>query len=125
MWIPKAVVGWFTSMRDVAETNAMVSIEAINQYREQLAAVTAERDVLRLQAVTVQNNCEWFRLRVNALEVERAQLVEKAFGIHLPAPEIVRAAPPAAAFDPRNFTFEDVGDTMAKELGLPTYDDKK
>ncbi len=125
MWIPRQVVEWFTSMRDVAETNAMVSIEAINQYREQLAAVTADRDALKLHTATVQNTAEWLRIRVNALEVERAQLIEKAYGIKLPAPELVRPAPPASAFDSRNLSFDDLGDTVAKELGLPLYDTKQ
>jgi len=125
MWISKEVVGWFTSMRNVAETNAMVSIEAIQQYREQLAAVIAERDALKAQILTAQNNAEWLRMRVNALEMERAKLMEKAYNIQLPVPELARAITTTLPFDARAFSFDDVGDQRARELGLPVYDDKK
>ena len=125
MWVPSQVIEWFTKLKESAELNSMVSVEALNQLQQELAAIRAERDALKLQIATTQNNFEWLRVRVNTLEVERAQLMQKAYGVQLPAPEIARTTPPASAFDGRNLSFDDVGDTMALELGFPTYDDKK
>jgi hypothetical protein len=122
MWVPKQVIEWFSSMRDVAETNAVVSIEALNQYRAQLAAITAERDTLKIQLAVQNNHFDWLRMRVNTLEVERSGLVEKAYGIKLPIPEIVRTVTDRPSLDEKNFSFEDVGKDMARTLGLPDYD---
>jgi hypothetical protein len=123
MWVPKQVIEWFSSMKNVAEVNAAVSVEAISGYREQLAAVMAERDALKLQAAVNQTNFDWLRFKVNSLEAERAALIELAYKIKLPVPEIAHTQPPMdPSFDPRNFTgFEDVGEAFAKHMGLPSY----
>jgi hypothetical protein len=112
-------------MRTVAETNAMVSIEAIQQYREQLAVVTAERDTLKVQAAINQANMDWIRMRINTLELERTQLIEAAYHIKLPAPELLRVNPSMPNFDANTFSFEDVGEKVAKDLGLISYDTKQ
>ena len=62
-------------------------------------------------------------MQVNSLQLERTALLEKAYGIRVPAPEVVRVpyvgAAPAATDD---FSFEDMGDKMAKKYGFPIFD---
>jgi hypothetical protein len=122
MWISEKVVDWFTSMKNVAELNAAVSVEAINGLREELAAVRADRDALKLQVAISSNHFDWLRLRVNTLEAERAQLIEKAYGIRIPAPELVRTPVVGdGAESDKQFTFDDIGEDLARKLGLASY----
>lgn len=120
MWVPSKVVEWFTSMKAVAEVNAAVSVEAINHYREEVSALRAERDTLRGQLAITQTNFDWLRMRVNTLEVEKAGLIEKAYGIKIPAPELIRT--PAKDPTIEDFSFDDMGEDLAKKLGLPVYE---
>ena len=108
MWLSNKLVGMFQISKDTVET-----------LREELSSVRAERDALKLQAAVNQTHFDWLRTKINGLELERAGLLEKAYNIRLPVPEIVRA--PTAAFDPREFSFEDLGDDFAKKLGMPVF----
>lgn len=108
MWVPGAVVEWFH-----------ISKQAVDSLREELSGVRAERDSLKLQLASSQNHFDWLRVRVNALEVERAQLIEKAYGIKIPVPEIVR--PSKSPLELNTDIFNDMGDDAAKTLGLPVY----
>jgi len=109
MWLPNIAFDLFK-----------VSKESVDALREDLAVVRAERDSLKLQLATSQNHFDWLRVRVNALEIERVQLIEKAYGIKVPAPEITRQ-PAVPHLDFNTALFEDVGDKQAKELGLPVF----
>lgn len=108
MWVPSSVVDWFH-----------ISRQTVEALREEAAALRAERDTLKLQLATSQNHFDWLRVRVNSLELERVQLIEKAYGIKIPAPEIAHA--PNSPIDMTSFSFEDMGDDLAKKLGLPVY----
>jgi hypothetical protein len=108
MFIPRAVFDLFR-----------ISKESVEGLREDLAAVRAERDLLKLQLATSQNHFDWLRTRINILEAERAQLIEKAYGIKIPVPEIVRT--PINSPELNSAVFEDIGDEAAKILGLPVY----
>jgi hypothetical protein len=109
MWVPEKFRSWFE-----------VSKEAVESQREELAAVRADRDALKLQLAVSQNNFDWLRLRVNTLEVERAQLIQKAYGFSTPIPEVVRS--PVNPVDLNADLFSDMGEKSAKEHGFPTYD---
>ena len=109
MWVPEKFRSWFE-----------VSKEAVESQREELAAVRADRDALKLQLAVSQNNFDWLRLRVNTLEVERAQLIQKAYGFSTPIPEVTRT--PVNPIELNSTLFEDVGSKMAKDLGFPDYD---
>ena len=122
MWVPAQVIDWFTALRKDADTNAEVAKEALSGLREDLAALRSERDALKQQLTAAQINSDWLRIRVNTLEVERAGLIEKAYNIKLPVPELQRAM----KMDPtiEQFSFDDMGDEMARKLGFPVYDTK-
>lgn len=109
MWVPAAVVDWF-----------QISKEAVDALREELAATRVERDILKHQLTVTQTQFDWLRLRVNALEHERAQLVKTVYNINSPVPEIVRT-PSDVEQAMNSFSFEDVGEDLAKRLGLPVY----
>jgi predicted phage tail protein len=112
MWLPTKAFDLFRISRDTVDAQ-----------REELAALRAERDGLKAQLSVTNANFEWLRVRINSLEAERAQLIKKAYGIDVPVPEIVRT-PRIAGTDMLGLNsalFEDVGETAAKELGLPTY----
>ena len=111
MWIPNRAFELFH-----------ISKDTVNTLREDLAAIRVERDGLKSQLATTQANLEWMRVRVNALEFERAQLLEKAYGVKVPVPEVVRSQATPLPFS--SAIFEDMGEHTAKELGFPTYQDK-
>lgn len=112
MWVPKEVADWFKISKD--------SVDAL---REELAACRAERDSLKMQLSITQNNLEWIRKQINNLQYERVQLLEKAYGITVPVPEIARVN--RTATDVNEFSFDDIGDEVAKRMGLPVYGDVK
>ncbi len=122
MWVPSKVIEWFTDMRDVAETNATVSMEAVNHYREELVAVRAERDTLKEQLAKTLIMGDWLRMQVNSLQLERTALMEKAYNIKIPAPELIRT--PVINEEVQQFSFSDMGDELAKKYGFPTYEPK-
>ena len=121
MWVPKEVINWFSGLKADADSHASVTRDALISLREELSAVRAERDALKLQQAVDRTHSDWFRLKINALELERAGLIEKAYQIKLPAiPEFLR---PTQPIDPNQYaiSFDDVGDDVAKILGLPSY----
>ena len=111
MWMSNRLVG----ILEVAK-------ESVDDLREQLAAIKAERDLLKDQLRVAQVNLDWLRLNYNTLQMERAQLLQTAHGISVPVPQIQRKMEFDPAFDPNNFGFDDLGDEAAKKLGLPVYD---
>lgn len=111
MWISKTVFDLFHVAKD-----------EVTGLREEMAAVRAERDLLKTQLTGANANFNWLRLRVNALEVERAALVQRAYGIALPVPEVVTAqSTPLPDVNHllglSQSLFEDMGDPIAKEFG--------
>ena len=87
--------------------------------QSELAATRAERDAIKLQLAISQNHFDWMRMKLNSLEMEKAALIQKAYGVTVPVPSIERAQQSDPGLDP----FSDVGDELAKKLGLPLYKD--
>lgn len=112
MWINSKIIDWFGT-----------NVETVRQMQADLAVVRSERDSLNLQLVTAKTNFEWLRLKVNALEVERAALLEKVYGLKIPIPELAPMHPNVTARDLGTMEdlFNDMGDDEAKRQGLPVY----
>jgi hypothetical protein len=108
MWVPSKVITWLTNFQEAAQG-----------IREDNAALHAENMNLKVQLATSQNQFDWLRQRVNALEFERAQLIKVAYKIDIPVQEIVRNVTDQIKMDA--FAFEDIGDEAARAIGLPTY----
>lgn len=111
MWITNRALDWFKISQD-----SMASL------REELAAAKAERDRLQKENLSLQVNFDWLRMQVNTLQLERGALLEKAYNIKLPVPEIVRSPTMGEQGKLDEFSFEDIGDEVARKLGLPLYD---
>lgn len=105
MFVPKALLELFT-----------ISKETVEKLREDLTTTRTERDLLKSQLATVNANFSWLTLRVNALEVERAQLIDKAYGIKVPVPEIVRTSPSNIDLNDFGHLFEHIDDEDEKKL---------
>jgi len=114
MWVPHALVDLFTLTRD-----------AVDGTKQELAVVKAERDLLQRQLDINRVNFDWIRMQINTLQLERTALLEKAYGVKIPAPEIVRT--PVASNESRldEFSFDDIGDKLAKQYGFPVHDVKQ
>lgn len=111
MWVPKALVELFSIGKETVDTlrTELVATQAIN--------ISLDRELTALKV-----NFDWLRLQVNALQVERTALMQKAYGVQMPIPEIVRTIKADnSGFDAKNFSFDDIGEDQAKALGLPTY----
>ena len=108
MWVPREVSDWFK-----------ISKDSVDSLREELAGCRAELAVTKVQLGVSQNHFDWLRVHVNTLEVERAQLIKKAYGIDTAVPEIIRTANNVPDMNPD--LFNDVGDDTAKKMGLPLY----
>lgn len=107
MWISRKVV------------NTMMTLNG--ELRVALVEATASRSVLAQQNSVLQTQLDFMRMRLNQLEVERAQLLHRATGIQVPVPEIVPSRmPPHSVEDIMNGTvsFEDMGDDEARKTGV-------
>lgn len=109
MWLPDKAFQLF-----------QISRESFDSLQKEVSSLKAERDALKSELTTTKANFDWLRIRCNTLEVERAQLIGKAYGVQVPAPEIVRQ--PAMLPELGSNIFEDVGEKAAKDLGFPSYD---
>ena len=69
-----------------------VAKERVDSLREELAAIRAERDVLKTQYATLQNSFDWVRMQINQLQAENKALMNRAYGIQVPVPELVTKA---------------------------------
>jgi hypothetical protein len=76
-----------------------------------------EARVLAEQNRALQVTMDWFRVRINQLEIERAQLLFNYTGVKVSAPAITPAPAPD---DPARAVphFGDVGDEKAAALGI-------
>lgn len=108
MWLSKDLVGFF-----------QISQDYVRELQVNLSKAQAENDVLRHENATLKTHFDWLRTKVNGLELERAGLLEKAYNIKLPAPEIARTHAPKPEPDA---LFDDMGDMMAKKFGLPVFE---
>jgi hypothetical protein len=85
---------------------------------------------LQRQAVEHKTLADWLRVRVNQLERERAQLLQRALSIPIEAPELLREEPARPLPSPGdllrangvpalgNLDFDDIGDDLAQSLGI-------
>lgn len=113
MWLPTRAFELFR-----------ISQDTVTGLREELAATRSELVLTKAQLQHSQTSFDWLKSRVNALEIERAQLMQKAYGISVPVPEVVRTTVPMPAsnmLDLNSALFEDIGDDAARELGQPIY----
>ena len=111
MWLPSSVLDLFRT-----------STDQVASLRTDIAVLRSERDSLQLQLVKQEIMSDFLRLQVNSLQLERTALLDKAYGIRVPAPAIVKVqAPPSPEFSLDQFSFDDVGNEVAKKLGLPQY----
>lgn len=113
MWLSKQLVGIF-----------QVAKESVDDLRIQLATTKAECDLLKEQLRSTKIMSDFLRVQVNQLQLERAGLLEKAYGIKTQVPEVMRVSTVTAP-NFEEFSFSDVGDEVASKLGLPIYGDTK
>lgn len=99
-----------------------LSKDYVDEMKADLIQAKAELLALQDKCRTLQINADWFRMKVNTLEMTNTALMEKAYNIKLPTPQIMKQPTLDPTFDPKNFSFTDVGEEMAKQLGLPSYE---
>lgn len=117
MWVNKAL------FLRVLNENADLTAQ-INQVWNTCHQLQAKHDTALAQKIKDDTTIDWMRHRINALEKERAILLNKVGGVHIPVPEIVPTRPgtisaplPFEGFDAMP-SFEDVGDHEAARLGI-------
>ncbi len=93
-----------------------INKESLATLREELTTLRIERDFLKTELSSTKANFNWLTVRCNALEAERAQLLEKAYNIRVPVPEIMRVQ--GNPIDMNADIFNDMGDERAAQLGL-------
>lgn len=96
-----------------------ISQDTVSELRSENRALAVERDHLKAELSKANVLQDWFRVQINLLQMERSALMQKAYGISTPVPELTR--PPAAPEGLPDFSFNDIGDEMAKKLGLTVY----
>lgn len=101
-----------------------ISKDTVDALRTDLATIRAELLLTKDQLSKSQITSDWLRMKVNQLEYQNAALLEKAYNVKLPVPEIARRQVPDPATDEKNFSFDDLGDEVARKFGMPVYTDK-
>ena len=95
--------------------------ELLSSNRDEVVKLRTERDALRDELSRANILSDFFRLQINSLQMERQQLLDKAYGIKVPAPLIEKVPVRGEEHSIEEFSFDDVGDEVAKKLGLPVY----
>lgn len=95
-----------------------LSKDTATSQREDLALLRAERDLLRDQLAKADIFNDWLRVQINSLQFERTGLIEKAYGIRVPTPEITKAPSTRDETALSQFGFDHIDDDMAKKLGI-------
>src|SRR3990167_1101639 len=98
-----------------------VSKESVDSLRSELQVAKAERDLLKDQLKNQTILSDFLRMQVNSLQMERAALMEKAYNIRVPVPELARTSSLQSPISIEDFSFTDIGDEAARKLGLPIY----
>lgn len=98
-----------------------INRESFDLLKGELVKAQIERDVIKAELITTKANYAWLTTQVNDLQNQNKVLLEKAYNIRVPVPEIVRNLP-LPAIDFHSDLFNDVGDDMAKKLGFPVLD---
>ncbi len=89
------------------------------ELRETLAKAGEEARILSVQNQALQTTLDWLRMMVNKLEVERAQMLHLYTGVTVPVQQIHSQAETDIQSTLANKSpFEDVGDDVAKKLGI-------
>lgn len=110
----------------------MIVTKAYVIEREARIAAEAENTILKQQNSVLQTTMDWQRVRINQLELERAQMFFHYAGVKLPVPQV--EVEEKLDDNPLNQIpdFNDVGDDMAVKLGVGwdengnvTYKNKK
>jgi predicted nuclease with TOPRIM domain len=109
MWLPKTLYELFKTSK-----------EQVDALFVEVYSLRNENVNLKTQLASTQANFDWLKIRVNQLEVERAQLIEKAYGVKTLVPEIARRPEVPVGF--QSDLFEDMGEKAAKALGLPYFE---
>lgn len=109
MFVPRVILDYFG-----------VNLELVRNIQSEVAALRAERDILKQELTSAKLTNDWLRIQFNDLQAQNKALLEKAYNIKLPVPELQIAR----RMDPtiEQFSFDDMGDEMARKLGLPTFD---
>ena len=113
MFVPKALVELF-----------QIGRATVDELKINLAIEQAKNQILERELTAVKMTSDWLRMQFNQIQFERTALIEKIYGIKLPAPEIVRTPVVGQSTQQDEFSFDDIGDTEARKLGYATYDDK-
>jgi hypothetical protein len=99
--------------------------ELVLQLRIENGALHAKVAEIEKSRAIAQNNFEWARLRMNQIEEERSALFYRVANIQLPAMAIERSGRESMAETKplldeimKNITFDDVGDEVARKLGV-------
>jgi hypothetical protein len=118
------------------EVQESVTGQMLSDAKRELAEARTRIDGLERALAVAQNNFEWARVRLNAVEQERAILIDRVMGVRVPVPEMSRepaaagtvATGPREAEDARSALlaglglplniFDDIGDTAAAAAGL-------
>ena len=110
MFVPTKIVEYFG-----------INIELVRNLQSELAVARAERYLLRNELLSTKINADWFRIKVNDLEAQNKALLNKAYNINVPVPEIIRDMQMTQTLPNQFSPFDDMGDEMAAKLGLPMY----
>lgn len=119
MWISNQVAAWVSDLKKAADTQADIAKQALMDLKEELAAVRAERDSLKAELTASRINGDWLRLQFNQIQAENKALLERAYGIRVPVPELVNHQT-EKSFNLQDL-FGDMGDEEASRQGLPVY----
>lgn len=91
----------------------------IDDLKREAAILRSGNAELKRQLTVAQNNFEWARVRLNAVEQERALLIERVLAVRFPVPVFTREVGPAEMPQAEQAKAEDDTSSLLKGLGLP------
>lgn len=108
MWISQKLVSLFEISRDT-----------VQELRIEVQGLKLANEMLYRELTSTKITSDWLRVKVNDLEVTNKALMEKAYNVKLPVPQVVRAnETPVSPYKLPEALFEHIDDATAKSLGI-------
>lgn len=85
-------------------------IESAQERNTEMLRRDGERIRMEIELAQLRNDVDWFKMRINQLERERAALLRSVTGTKIEVPEFLPTYNPSEALDPNDNPFIGVGE---------------
>ena len=95
-----------------------ISAKSFLELSHARSVAEGQTSALVTQITALNTTMDWMRVRLNQVEQERADLIERYMGVKIQVPQIQPISTDTSEVLNQAVSFEDMGDTEAERLGI-------